>query len=256
VSISFDRAAGYYDQTRLLSQSVMDRIIPILAAELGRPGRYLEIGVGTGRFAVPLARTGVLMVGIDLSREMLRKLLAAAPAGTVPIAVADATRLPFATATFAGAVAAHVLHLIPDWTFAIAELQRVVKPGGRLLATRGEHREDGWRQEVRSHFFEEAGAAGRPPGLLQIEQLDDHMRALGASMRELPSVTDERTSTINERLFELEAGHISACWSLDDATRKLAAAATRKWALEHLGDLDEPRRVVDGTRWHAYDLPR
>ncbi|HEV2415610.1 MAG TPA: class I SAM-dependent methyltransferase, partial [Candidatus Dormibacteraeota bacterium] len=127
-SVSFDRAADYYDQTRSLPDDLMQRLVPMLVAELPRDGRCLEIGVGTGRIALPLIESGINVVGVDISAEMLRRYVEKAPAN-IEVALADATRLPFADRTFTSAIASHVLHLIPGWVTALDELVRVVAPG-------------------------------------------------------------------------------------------------------------------------------
>lgn len=240
----------------------MARLIPMLLAEIPLGGRCLEIGVGTGRIALPLARSGVSMVGVDISREMLRRLFG--NAGVHPqVVIADATRLPFGEGEFRSVIAAHVLHLIPDWKLAIAEVIRVLKSNGVLIATRGartKQRQEGalpsdsWERRVVHRFFAEAGDPPWPPGADRIEEVDEHLRELGAAVRELPELQSRESSSINACLVNLEAGQWAACWSLDEPTRTRAASATRAWAEKTLGDLDEPRPIVDSSVWHVYQL--
>jgi ubiquinone/menaquinone biosynthesis C-methylase UbiE len=253
-SVSFDRAAGYYDRTRAMPPDLMARLLPMIIGEIATDGRCLEIGVGTGRIALALARAGIDIVGIDLSRDMLLRLVGNAQGAAPPVFVADGTRLPFKDSSFATALAPHVLHLIPDWREAVAELRRVVRPGGRLLATRGGRRTD-WRDVVIKRFFTEAGDPPWPPGVDRIEQLDEHLRGLGAAVRALPVLMEEGTSSVNDVLATLEAGFWSACWSLDGTTRVRSADAARSWARQEMGDLDEPRATRASTVWHVYDLP-
>jgi ubiquinone/menaquinone biosynthesis C-methylase UbiE len=66
-SVCFDRAADYYDDTRSLPAAGRDRVFEILRSALPDGGLCLDVGVGTGRTAVPLAAEGVRVVGIDLS---------------------------------------------------------------------------------------------------------------------------------------------------------------------------------------------
>ena len=233
----------------------MARLIPMLLAEMPWRGRCLEIGVGTGRIALPLAREGVSIVGVDISREMLKKLVYKAGDSSPLIAVADATRLPFGANTFSSAIAAHVLHLIPNWTAAVGELLRVVQPGGIVLASRGGGQRTGWGPEVMRRFFVEAGDPTWPPGADKLEELDEHMRSLGLEMRALPVLSTEGEMSIDAVITRLEAGYFSACWTLDDATRKKAAAATREWAGAELGDLEKARPTNSSTVWHAYVVP-
>ena len=64
-----------------------------LLARLAGDGRALELGIGTGRVAIPLARRGVPVHGIELSQAMVDEI----PADTVDVTVGD-----FATTTVAG----------------------------------------------------------------------------------------------------------------------------------------------------------
>jgi ubiquinone/menaquinone biosynthesis C-methylase UbiE len=233
----------------------MARLVPMLLAEIPREGRCLEIGVGTGRIALPLAREGVSIVGVDISREMLRRLVDKAAASTPPIAVADATRLPFGGGSFSSAIAAHVFHLIPNWTTAVQELLRVVRPDGIILASRGGGPSTDWGRKVRRHFFVEAGDPPWPPGADRIEAVDEHMRSLGVEVRALPALSTVGETSIEAMISRLEAGYVSACWSLDKAAREKAAAATREWAAAELGGLEEARPITDSAVWHAYVVP-
>src|SRR5207247_3699183 len=74
-STSFDRAAAYYDETRGLTDEAVRDQMSLLASELHGRGRTLEIGVGTGQVALPLAAVGIRIVGLDLSEPMLRVLV-------------------------------------------------------------------------------------------------------------------------------------------------------------------------------------
>ena len=252
-SISFDRAAEYYDQTRSLPDSLMEELVPILVAELP-PGRCLEIGIGTGRIALPLQQRGVDVYGVDISVEMLRKLVAKAGASPPPVAIADATRLPFGEAAFSSAIASHVLHLIPDWRTALDELARVVRPGGVLLASRSGDSREPWQREVRRRFFAEAGGRDWPPGIRRMDEVDAEMRSRGVEVRKVRDVKSESSASISELLDALEKGIWSACWSIDDETRRRAAAVTREWARREIGDLDAQHPTRHSTDWRAYVL--
>lgn len=242
----------------------MSRTIALLVDELPRDGRCLEIGIGTGRIALPLIRHGVDVVGADLSREMMLRLRENAGDAVVPLVQADATRLPFRTGAFTSALASHVLHLIPHWREAVDELIRVVRPGGLLIVLRGARgrtrdqgvrEDDPWHQRIRRRFFVEAGNPSWPPGLDSMDELDERMKEV-ASVHELPELMEEGTSTINELMRALEEGWWAACWSIDEQTRKSAAATARAWAEREYGDLDERRPTLGGSTWRAYRLTR
>lgn len=233
----------------------MAQLVSQIVAELDS-GRCLEIGVGTGRIALPLAAAGVRMVGIDISSEMLGRLIDNSRHATVNVCHADATKLPFMDKTFDSAIAVHVLHLIPRWRDAVDQIIRVVKPGGKFLVERPERARDAWRREVRRRFFKEAGDPPWPPGLDRIEQLDEVMAGHGAAVRPMPELVESGVASVTDLITTLEAGVWSACWSLDEATRKRAAAAARAWAERKLGDLDKPRPVRDVLTWRVYELRR
>ena len=254
-SVSFDRAAEYYDQTRAIPDETVARLLQMIVAEVGVRSACIEIGVGTGRIALPLVEAGVRVVGVDISKEMLRKLVAKRAAGSWPqIAIADATRLPFPDRSFDAALAVHVMHLIPAWREAAAEMVRVLRPGGVFLVSRGGQRRSGWIRDVSRHFYAEAGNVNWPPGVGEITDLDAHMRGLGAAVRELPDMGEEDAMSIDRLLANLEAGYWSACWSIDPDTRRQAAARTRLWAEREIGDPAIERPAREFEVWRAYRL--
>ena len=256
MSISFDRAASYYDRTRALSEASLTQLIPMVAGELAGAGRVLEVGIGTGRIALPLLREGVDVTGVDISRDMLDRLRMNANGHPPPIAIADAMRLPFADGAFGGAVAAHVFHLIPRWKDAVSEIVRVVRPGGVLIASRGGRTFGAeWWRSVRRQFFLAAGDPPWPPGMDRIEELDEEMAARGAHIKKLQEITQADSVSVNQLLSLLEEGVWSACWTLEPEVRRHAAASARVWAEANLGDLDEKRSVTEVLAWRSYRLP-
>jgi ubiquinone/menaquinone biosynthesis C-methylase UbiE len=97
-------------------------------------GRVLEVGVGTGR-SLPLYPAGLALTGVDLSPAMvaIARRRAAELGVTVDLREGDAAALPFDDAAFDTVVCALSLCTIPDPAAAIAEMGRVLVPGGRLL---------------------------------------------------------------------------------------------------------------------------
>ncbi|UWE10350.1 class I SAM-dependent methyltransferase [Actinacidiphila bryophytorum] len=97
-------------------------------------GRVIEVGVGTGR-SLPHYPADVTVTGIDLSPAMLAvaRRRAADLGREADLRVGDAGHLPFDDAVFDTAVCALSLCTIPDPAAAIAEMKRVLAPGGRLL---------------------------------------------------------------------------------------------------------------------------
>ena len=256
--VSFDRAADYYDQTRALSPEALAGVVELLASELTGRGRCLEIGVGTGRIALPLAAAGQTMAGIDVSAAMLGRLIAKADGhAPFPVVLADATRLPFRQDTFGAALCVHVLHLIPHWKEAVDELLRVVRPRGVLLVDVGGN-EDPTLKMLEDRFGVAAGiTAAERPGLprSRIAELDDRLAAAGCRRRLLPPVPVVGEERLAEHIDRLEEGLYSWTWPVAEATRRSAAAETRAWAVAEFGPLDAPRTVRSEVGHRAYDLP-
>jgi SAM-dependent methyltransferase len=97
-----------------------------------QPGeRYLEVGTGTGSDALACAqRFGVTVVGADSSTTMIEE---ARRRGLREAVVADAHALPFESASFDGAWADRTFQHLADPVAALAEMVRVVKPGGGIV---------------------------------------------------------------------------------------------------------------------------
>lgn len=254
-SIPFDRAAEVYDETRGLTAEASAATTDLLRRELEVRQPCLEIGVGTGLIGLPLHRAGIRMIGVDLSAPMLGKLVEKAE-GRVPfpLVIADATRLPFADGVFGGALARHVLHLIPLWQDALRELVRVVRPRGVLLINIG-FNEGPWR-EIGDHLDARIGETARRVGLdvSRGAELDHAMASLGANARELSTVWQESELTMERYFAEVEAGVYSWTWNVLPDLLADAVAETKAWAADRFGDLDRVLEPRSPSVWRAYDL--
>jgi demethylmenaquinone methyltransferase/2-methoxy-6-polyprenyl-1,4-benzoquinol methylase len=110
---------------------LVDRVAPT-------PGdTVLDVACGTGSIAAELVRRAdCAVVGLDQSDEMLaearRSLAAAGLAGRIRLQQGRAEKLPFADASFDRLTGGYLLRYVEDPTATIAELARVVRPGGRM----------------------------------------------------------------------------------------------------------------------------
>jgi SAM-dependent methyltransferase len=97
-STSFDPVAEFYDASaaHMFADAVVNPTVDLLA-ELAGSGRALELGIGTGRIALPLAARGVSVSGIDASQKMVEKLREKPGGKDIPVVIGD-----FADASFEG----------------------------------------------------------------------------------------------------------------------------------------------------------
>jgi SAM-dependent methyltransferase len=99
------------------------------------PGAHvLDVACGTGNVALPLARRGALVTGVDIAANLIAqaKERAAAEGLTVQFDEGDAEQLPYADASFDAVVSMFGAMFAPRPEVVAAELARVLKPGGRL----------------------------------------------------------------------------------------------------------------------------
>lgn len=108
----------------------------VAAVAEARPRRVLEVGCGPGGLAERLARElRVELAALDLSPRMVELTRARG----VDARAGDVQALPFPDGSFDCAVAAFVLYHVPDLERSVAELARVLRPGGRLVAATVPH---------------------------------------------------------------------------------------------------------------------
>jgi SAM-dependent methyltransferase len=272
-SVNFDRAASFYDATRALPAGAMRELTSLLAAELAPRSPCMEVGVGTGRFALALRDLGNAIAGADISGAMLRQLVAnAGGSPPLPLLQADATRLPVAAGTFGSVLAVHVLHLIPDWRIAVDEAARVLRPGGMLLASfptdnraapgaglsgcgRG-----GRQAEAGAPWSAALGEAARRHGMVRraIGARDPQAVAgyLGsrATARELAPVTYRTVNTLGETLASFEQQLFSWTWPYTAGQAAAVAAEVRDWAERTGLPLSAAHESLAASRWWAFDL--
>jgi demethylmenaquinone methyltransferase/2-methoxy-6-polyprenyl-1,4-benzoquinol methylase len=130
----FDDVAARYDLTNDVLSLGQDRLWrrAVVRAVDARPGeRVLDLAAGTGTSSEPFARAGADVVPTDFSLGMLRVGKARRP--DLGFTAGDATRLPFADASFDAVTISFGLRNVADTGAALREMLRVTRPGGRLL---------------------------------------------------------------------------------------------------------------------------
>ena len=162
VSDMFARIAGRYDLMNDLMTAGLHRRWKQRTAALtskGLQGRALDIATGTGDLALAMARCPGIdqAVGIDLLPDMIAlgrsKAKSKGLTGRTTLLLGDALQLPFPDGSFACATSGFSLRNMPDLEWALGEMVRVVRPGGRITTLELTPVPDGWRSRLFRWYF-------------------------------------------------------------------------------------------------------
>jgi SAM-dependent methyltransferase len=177
-----------------------------------------------------------------------------AKADRLPVVCGDALHLPVRDGAVGAAVVAHVFHLVADWRAALAEILRVVRGGGVLLATRG-GQGDGVGAATQAVARQAVGWTMPEGRLDSLSGLDDELARHGARAELLPPVVTGSNTTAEELLTSMADNCYSWTWDFTEAQRLEATAAARAYVESTYGD---PASVVlehPPVIWHRYLLP-
>jgi len=240
--LSFDRVAAIYDETRGLAPRAMSRVLAVLVDEL-HGKRVLEVGVGTGRYAVPLQKSGIRVVGVDISRKMVEFGLAK---GLRDVVFADAARLPFASGSFDVGTTNHVLHLIPDWRDVLKEIARVTRETYFTVIERSDRVESIKREydalvKAAGHDWSHPGFHEKDlPGLLKPDFV-------------MPVGPFRETLRADSVLEELNGRTYSSQWDVPEEIHRGAMESLRtKWK----GKEFQRSYTLEVTFWRSERLPQ
>lgn len=238
--LSFDRVATIYDETRGLSPRAMARLLAVLVDEF-QGKRILEVGVGTGRYAVPLQKSGVRVVGVDISRRMVEFGLAK---GLRDVVFADGAHLPFVRGAFDAATTNHVLHLISDWRDVLQEIARVTRETYFTIIEQSD-RVESLKREYDA-LVREAGYKWTAPGF--------HERDLPTLLKPdvvIPVGPFHEVVSADTLLEELNGRAYSSQWDVPEGIHRMAMETLRKkWQ----GKYFERSYTLEVTFWRANRL--
>lgn len=234
----FDRVANIYDATRSLRPDVMSRLVDELVRFLGRSS-VLDFGVGTGRFAAPLALAGVAASGLDVSRDMIMR---ARDKGVRDLVLAASESVPFMTGSFDYALAVHFIHLVHDWKATLGEMARVSRKG---LLTLVEDLKGSHTRDLYVELREKKGFAMR--GLKRGER-----DLVGMAKPSLNRVIVEYTEVFDpaELCDEYAAKLHSITWDMPDEVNAQIVGDMRA----ALGEKRELPRSVSLVAWDSEEL--
>jgi SAM-dependent methyltransferase len=161
-----------YNNTRRADPFIAKKLFDHLSPQQG--SAYLDIGCGTGNYTIALAEKGINFYGVEPSESMLA--LAREKNKTVMWRLGTAENIPATDAFFDGAIATLTVHHWVDLNGGMAEIQRVLKPGGRLVVfTSTPVQMQGYWL---NHYFPDmlAKSIGQMPSL---ERIREALRAAG-----------------------------------------------------------------------------
>jgi ubiquinone/menaquinone biosynthesis C-methylase UbiE len=247
---SFDRVADIYDATRRIPPAGEEQIAKGLSAVLAGNGvgpTVLEVGIGTGRIALPLAAQGVRITGIDIAPRMLAQLRG--KGASLALLLAEASQPPFRPASFDAALFVHVLHLVPDQEATLRATIPLVRPGGLVISGGEDSEPNVHRQTNRVMMAAARELLGEdyPIPLPRWGSYEDPrlvlrrvLEAAGAEVTEHPLATwtDEMTGAEMVRRVR-EKVHSQTWWLPDEIVPQLADRV-EAGLRELLGDLDNP----------------
>jgi ubiquinone/menaquinone biosynthesis C-methylase UbiE len=236
--------------------------------------RFLEVGVGTGRIAYPLASRGHNYTGADISEKMVEQLEAklagsdwrevrhpwgyAADENTTTVAIApvvrrfiqvdrwaslrlviaDMTALPFYDDTFDVVLAVHVFHLVDGWQKAVGEALRVLHPGGFFLHCWDEISTPDEQNVGRAweKIIVKLGGDVRRPGASSAHaDVTRWLKEQGLQPEEL-IVTNWETTITPRRALEYVTKRLwSSTWVVPDDLFAASVVLLERWADEQFG---------------------
>ena len=256
-SPSFDAAAETYDQTRGFPPGIGEAVARVALEWIGGRRRVVEVGIGTGRIAIPLLACGATVTGVDLSWQMMQRLRRALPCELAPpgLVQGDAGHLPLAAGSFDAVISVHVFQLLGDWLSALAEVRRVLRAGGVFLNgyewrppdSPGARLMEHWRVMVQANGSSPHSAAARDFADLKADLL-----AMGARCEERPVGEWTTTRTLARQIETIEHRTWSPGWVLPEELSARALAELRAWAVTEYGALDSVHEVPHRFIWQRF----
>lgn len=203
----------------------------------------MELGVGTGRIALPFIEAGVRFTGFDISEKMVERLREklGGDLRQAQLLLQDITQpLPLPDQSQDAVLAVHILHLV-DAAAVLGNIRRVMKPGGALVWGFEESPPNDPHRMLRERFHAEAAALGYRRRDYHVQEGRQLLAEWGAYASQHIVATWTEEESLADHLARLQGRVLSSTWNMTDEMISQVAERTTAWALESFGDLDQVR---------------
>lgn len=249
-AMSFSNVAPRYNQINELPAPAATEIGIALAAMIASSAPVLDAGCGAGRIAIPAAEAGLAMVGLDRNEAMLDEAVRLAGKRSFWGVYGDVVCLPFAAESFSAVLSINVLHLVPAWEQAIAEVVRVLRPGGLFIQARGWMDPESCASRIRDHMrtvIMDLNPGLRPTAAASPAVLAKALAELGGVTEDDQIVTRWQVETSPaEILSQMAARQHNQTWMLDDDLLTALVERMTAWVNVTWPDPAAPQPVNHG----------
>ena len=152
----WDRNAKIYNRFMRRDAAAYERMYELLRPVVRRK-TVLELATGTGLIAKNIVRAANHIVATDASEEMIAEARRDNDSSKLHFSVQDMFRLPYADKSFDVVIVSNALHIVPQPEKALAEIRRVLKDDGVLVAPTFTHAGNTLRGRIRLFFMKLAG---------------------------------------------------------------------------------------------------
>ena len=152
----WDKNAGRYDRFMRKDRAAYDEMYELIRP-IVRHKTVLELATGTGLIAKHIVNAAAHIEATDASPEMIAEAKRDTRSAKLYFSVQDMFRLPYAGESFDAVIVSNALHIVPQPEKALAEIHRVLKDDGVLIAPTFTHAGNSFSGKVRAFFMKLAG---------------------------------------------------------------------------------------------------
>ena len=152
----WDKNAGRYDRFMRKDRAAYEEIYELIRP-IVRHKTVLELAAGTGLIAKHIVNAAAHIEATDASPEMIAEAKRDNHSAKLHFSVQDMFRLPYADQSFDAVIVSNALHIVPQPEKALAEIKRVLRDDGVLIAPTFTHAGNSFSGKVKAFFMKLAG---------------------------------------------------------------------------------------------------